>query len=228
MTETRDLIYLFTAETLLIVELFVQFLTLFADLDKALEIIRKSPETARLDEADQLRDQTYTGLTGQVRTQKNHFDPVRREAAYRLMILFDHYGNLAQKAPNEETAGIYNIIQELRDTYSTYINVLGLDEWVDELETRNNAFGAIFKARNEETASRSKLQVKQVRKELDGVYHRIVERIESAINLNGPEAYAPFVTRLNAFAEYYNRIIAQRQGQNKAKDKNKPQESIDN
>ncbi|MDR0757254.1 MAG: DUF6261 family protein [Tannerella sp.] len=213
MTEIRDLIVLFTAEALFIVELFVQFLKLYADADVAIEIIRKSPETEKMTEADHLRDQTFHGLNNTIRAALYHYDPKQSEAARQLTILLDRFGNLARKAPNEETAGLYNFIQELEGQYAGFVTTLGLTEWVKELSMRNDAYETLVKARNEEVATRPKIRVKSVRNELDDVYRQIVERIEALCIVNGPEQFAPFIDRLNAFITRYNHVIAQRHGQ---------------
>jgi trans-aconitate methyltransferase len=215
MTEVRDLIVKFTAQALSITELFVLFLKFYLEADTALEIIRKSPETEKMIEADHLRDQTFHGLNTTIRAAVFHFNPAHSEAARQLTIVLDRFGNLAQKAPNEETAGIYNLVQELRGVYAGYIETLGLTEWVEELAARNEAYEALVKARNEEVAARPKLHVKQTRHELDGVYHRIVERIEALCLVRGPENFAAFIEQLNAFATRYNNVVAQRRGQHK-------------
>jgi hypothetical protein len=219
ITEIHDLIVKFTAEALSIVELFVQFLKLYADADVAIEIVRKSPETEKMTEADRLRDQTFHGLNATIRAAVHHFDPKNSEAASRLIILFDSYGNLAQKAPNEETAGIYNLIQELKGAYEVYISTLGLSRWVDELEARNYEYEQLVKARYEEVAERPKLRVKQIRNELDGVYRQIVERIEALSIVEGPERYTPFIDRINVLITQYNNVVAQRRGQHKQEPK---------
>jgi hypothetical protein len=215
MTEARDLIVKFTAQALFIVELFVLFLKLYADADVALEIIRKSPETEKMTEADHLRDQAFSGLHTTIRAAVHHFDPAQSEAARQLTIVFDRFGNLAHKAPNEETAGIYNLVQELRGAYAGFVTTLGLTAWVEELAARNEAYEALVKARNEEVAARPKLQVKQIRRELDGVYRQIVERIEALCLVQGPDSFTPFIDQLNAFVTRYNNVLAQRRGQRK-------------
>jgi hypothetical protein len=220
MTEVRDLIEKYTAQTLSIVELYTLYLKLYADADTALEIIRKSPETEKMVEADHLRDQIYHGFNATVRASLNHFNAINREAAKQLVIVLDRFGNLAQKASNEETAGIYNLIQELQSTYAPYVNTLGVSAWVNELATRNEAYETLVKARNDEVAERTKLQVKQSRRELDEVYRQIVERLEALSLVEGPDAYAAFIDRLNAFVKRYKNVIAQRRGQRKAKETN--------
>jgi hypothetical protein len=217
ITEVRDLIVKFTAEALSIVELFVLFLKLYADADTALEIIRKSPETEKMTEADHMRDQTFHGLNATVRAAIHHFDPEYSEAARQLTILLDRYGNLAAKAPNEETAGIYNFVQELHGPYAGFVATLGLDAWVEELAARNEAYEVLVKARNEEVAARPKLHVKQVRREFDDVYRQILERIEALSLVQGAESYAAFIDQLNAFITRYNNVVAQRRGQHKPK-----------
>jgi hypothetical protein len=217
MTEVRDLIVLFTAQALSLVELFVQFLKCYTDADLALELIRKSPETEKMAEADHLRDRTFHGLNATIRAAVSHFDPAYGEAARQLTVVLDRFGNLAQKAPNEETAGIYNLVQELRGRYAGFITTLGLTRWVEELVAQNEAYEALVRARNEEVAERPKLHVKQVRRELDEVYRQVVERIEALSLVQGPEAYAAFIDRLNAFISRYNNVVAQRRGQHKPK-----------
>jgi hypothetical protein len=217
MTEVRDLIVLFTAEALSVVELFVLFLKLYADADVAIEIIRKSPETEKMTEADRLRDQLFHGLNATIRAAVSHFNPAHSEAARQLTMLLDHFGNLAQKASNEETAGIYNLVQEFRGRYAGFIATLGLTEWVEQLAAQNEAYETLVRSRNEEVAERPKLHVKQVRRELDDVYRQIIERIEAFCLVQGPESYATFIDRLNAFVTRYNNVVAQRRGQHKSK-----------
>jgi hypothetical protein len=217
MTEVRDLTLKFTAQALSIVELFILFLKFYTEADIALEIIRKSPETEKMTEADHVRDQAFHGLNATIRAAVSHFDPAHSEAARQLIIVLDRFGNLAQKAPNEETAGINNLIQELHGPYAGFVATLGLDAWVGELAARNDAYEVLVKARNEEVAARPKLHVKLVRRELDDVYRQIVERIEALTLVQGAEPYAAFIDQLNAFIARYNNVVAQRRGQHKPK-----------
>ena len=51
---------------------------------------------------------------------------------------------------NEETAAIYNLLQELRDGYSAEIQKVELIPWINELEAKNNAVDILVKSRNDE------------------------------------------------------------------------------
>jgi hypothetical protein len=211
-TEFRDLALKFNPDALNITAQWATFLILYADADTALEIIRKSADTALMAEADRGRDQTFRGFADAVKSARNHFDPQKRAAAEQLSILLDHFGNLAKKAPNEETAGIYNLLQELNGAYADRIQTLSLQDWTIRLAADNEAYEVLVKNRNTEVALRSKLRVKEIRKELQEVYHCMVERIEAMITLNGEiQPFAGFVNEWNAFLKRYANVLAQRQ-----------------
>jgi hypothetical protein len=222
-TEFRDLVLKFNPDALNISALWATFLILYADADTALEIIRKSADTALMAEADRVRDQTFRGFVDAVKSACNHFDPQKRTAAGQLSILFDHFGNLAKKAPNEETAGIYNLLQELNGVYADRVQALLLQDWTIRLAADNEAYEALVKSRNTEVAQRSKLRVKEVRREVQEIYYRIVDRIEATITLNGEiQPFTGFVNELNAFLKRYADVLAQRQGKVSAPDTTDP------
>ncbi|MDR1865525.1 MAG: DUF6261 family protein [Bacteroidales bacterium] len=212
-TEFHDLVVKYNPSALNIAELWVTFLILYADADTAMEIIRKSADTVLMLEADHVRDRTFRGFSDAVKSARNHFDPQKRAAAEQLTILFDHFGNLAQKAPNEETAGIYNLLQELNGAYADRVALLSLTDWTAQLAADNAAYEALVKNRNTEVASRSKLQMKNIRREVQDVYYKIVERIEATMTLNSEAPpFTDFVNELNAFLKRYADTLAQRRG----------------
>jgi hypothetical protein len=227
-TEFRDLVLKFNPDALNIRELWATFLILYADADTALEIIRKSADTVLMLEADRVRDCTFRGFADAVKSALNHFDPQKRAAAEKLTILLDHFGNLAQKAPNEETAGIYNLLQELNGETATPaalpaailpIDILGLRDWTTKLAADNEAYEALVKSRNVEIASRTKLRMKEVRRKMQDIYSQIAERIEATITLNGEmPPFTDFVNELNAFLKRYANVMAQRKGNIKGKE----------
>jgi hypothetical protein len=215
-TEFHDLVLKYNPGDLNIAELWATFLLLYADADTALEIIRKSADTVLMIEADHVRDHTFRGFADAVRSARNHFDPAKRAAAEKLTIIFDHFGNLARKAPNEETAGIHNFLQELDSgTPGTAlpVDILGLRDWAVQLAADNEAYETLVKDRNTEVASRSKLHMKDVRRELQDVYCKMTTRIEATTTLNGDvPPFTDFVNEWNAFLKRYSDVLAQRQG----------------
>jgi hypothetical protein len=214
-TEFKTLVEQYTPEALNIDELFAVFLTLYVDADDALEIIRKSAATELLAEADTTRDVIFRGFAEAVKSALHHFDAAKREAAGRLQITFDHYGNIARKSYNEETASIYNFIQEMNGKHASDIAVVGLGDWVAQLDADNKTFENILKTRYTEEAGKTDLRMKEVRRETDRNYRDILDRIDASILLNGEAPYASFVKELNIRVERYSDIIAQRKGRSK-------------
>ncbi|MDR3246762.1 MAG: DUF6261 family protein [Prevotellaceae bacterium] len=202
-TEFRDLVNKYSAEKLDIVALFLLFMMLYDDADTALEVIRKSVETALMDKADQKRDRTFRGFIDAVKSALNHFDAEKQKAANELLVLLNHFGNLAEKTPNEETASIYNFLQELRGAYAPQIATLVLNDWITELDNNNQAYEELVKKRNVEVTSRTTLRMVDVRKKTQDVYRSIIERIEALIVVNGESQYAAFVTELNGYIKRY-------------------------
>jgi hypothetical protein len=219
-SEFKMLVEQYSPSVLNIDALFAIFTVLYADADKALEIIRKSPETEQLVEADNARDTVFRGFADAVKSGLNHFDPAKREAARRLQIVFDHYGNIARKSYDAETASIYNFIQEMNDAYAADVAALGLGDWVTQLNDDNQAFEKLMETRYTETGGKTGLRMNDVRKETDRNYLDMLDRIDASILLNGDAQYAPFVNALNVRADRYAGIIAMRKGRNVKKSDN--------
>jgi hypothetical protein len=204
----------FSPSALGIEELFAPFLVLYDKADEALELIRKSATTEKIAEADTTRDLVLRGFTEAVHSAVNHFDDAKRDAARRLQVVLGHYGNLAIKSYDEETAAIYNLLQELTGANAADVSLLGLTDWVVQLEADNKAFSALMEARYAENAGKTELRMKNVRKELDRCYRDIIDFIDAKALVNGEATYAPFVKELNTRVERFAAILAQRKGRN--------------
>ncbi|MDR1747318.1 MAG: DUF6261 family protein [Tannerella sp.] len=209
-TEFKELAAKYNPSALDIATLYDEFLPLYAEADEALELIRKSLLTDKMDEADHRRDQTYHGLVAAARACLTHFNAEKREAAERLAILFDTYGNLARKSSNEESAAIHNLLQELSGAYSTQVALLNIFDWTEQLAADNTAYETLYRERSAEIAGRPQSRMKEVRPKIQDVYARIVERIEALSLINGDSPYAPFVNEWNATVSSYKNALAHR------------------
>lgn len=213
-TEFKALVEQFTPITLGIEAAFAAYLPLYANETEALDIITKSAVTDEIANADNLRDSTYRGLCDTVKGASNHFSDKKREAATRIQIVLDHFGNINTKTYDEQTAAIKSLIADLNGQYADDVATLRLDEWLTELQANNNAFEALMNERYTDDAGKTQLRMKQVRKEVDSAYKTITIRIDALVVVNGPEAYSGFVDELNVRIERYNNTLAQRKGRN--------------
>lgn len=175
----------------------------------ALNVITKSATTEQIEAADQERDTIFRGMVDSVRSKLNHFNANVREAARKVSVIIDGYGNLVSKPYDEESGLITSLISDLRTKTGVEIDVIGLVDWNTELERLNNHFIGLEATRNNEVANRSELKMKEVRTEVDAAYQKIVKRINALIIVNGESDYSEFVNMLNTRIERAATAIAQ-------------------
>ena len=217
MFDANSLIVSEDASTLSIVNEYDIFKSGFLNEGEALGFVRKSSITDNIFAADLTRDTTLKGLKKGIDSFLSHFKPANREAANRLLVFLNNFGNVTAKSYEEESAAIIKIVSELKTTHAADINTLGLMEWVDELEANNNAFDQLMNNRFDEADDKTRLRMKEVRKEIDKAYKAVAKRINALIIVNGEATYTSFVNKLNLRIDYYS----------KAKPGNKPDDDQD-
>jgi hypothetical protein len=197
-TDFNNLVIKYTPQVLGIVDDHAVYVPLLEDEGVALVAITKSATTEEIENADKNRDFTFRGAADKVTNSLNHFSPEVREAAKRVKVIFDTYGNLVPKPNDEESGLISSLIVDLRTKVPMEIVTVALVDWIAELERLNNVLIALEATRNSEQAGRSELRMKQVRVKTDAAYNKIVKRINALIVVNGEAPYAEFVKELNA------------------------------
>jgi len=205
--EVVALIIEFAAARLNIVALFNVYQAAVTRLDEAYKKIVKSNFTEEIKAADKARDTLFSSIAAIVKTAIKHYNQEVVKAAKRLKKLLDTYGKVNQKSYSEQTADIINIMQEFRGAYADDVALLRITEMVDELERANNAFEALVVQRDVEAAAKNPDKMKDARAAADKAYHDIVERINAAVVMEGPENYAAFITRLNLLVDKYKLLI---------------------
>jgi hypothetical protein len=219
-----------TPAALNIVPQYSVYTTAYGKEVSLLDIVRKSEYTEEIWEQDHKRDTIYRGLADAIKSALNHFNANKSKAAEQLDLIFQSYGNIAQKPLDEATAAIDDLLRELgydRDAVTPSANnagtpmaaimTLGLLDWLDELYTDNQQLKTLMEARYNEIAHRPGEQMRHARTEVDKAYHDIVAHIEALILIQGESAYADFVDQLNAIVARYKHILAQQAGARKAK-----------
>ncbi|MGL4909524.1 MAG: DUF6261 family protein [Bacteroidales bacterium] len=198
---------------------FPDFLKQYADYDTALEQIRKSIYTQKINEADNERDLVFRGLVSTVKGAHGHYEKAKREAATQLQIVFDYYGNIALKGQDEQTATLHNLIRDLQSHHSAELTSLTLNQWVMYLSTLNSNFEELIRARDKESAGKTHLKVKDVRIEIQHTYRQMIELVNSLVKVHGVEQYETYIKQLNVCIDRYKHRLQQRKGSNKSDDK---------
>lgn len=216
-TEFKDLVLHYTPETLNIEAAWAVFLPLYNKESAVLDLLQKSSLTVRIADADHYRDRIDSGLFDTVKGATNHFNPAVKEAADRIQVILDRFGNINRKSYDEQTAAINSLITDLNNGYADDVATLGIGDWLAELQAANNAFVELMKERYSEEADKPDYNMKTARAETDPAYRTIINRINALIIVNGEETYKGFVKDLNQRIDKYNLILAQREGRNAKK-----------
>ena len=218
-TEFKDFITKQGAKTLKVAKQFENYLALYAKVDDGFKKIEKSLITSKIEDADKARDEIWSGMVSINRGATKHFDPAIAEAAERLKIVFDTYGNLATLPFNEQTSLTNNILQELEGKYAVEAKLVGIKGFVNELKVRNSAFDSLMKERYEESSVKSTASFKEERANLDKAYLVIVKRINSFAVVE--DDVLPFET----FIKTFNGVIDKFELTLNKKPRSKPQET---
>ena len=117
-TEFVETVYRNGTEDLKIAPQFEVYLQSYSRVDEALVKITKSPLTAKIRDANTNRDTLFRGLVSKQRASERHPRAEVQQAAARLKIVFDTYGNIAKLAMNKKTSAIHSLMQELRGRFS--------------------------------------------------------------------------------------------------------------
>lgn len=218
-TEFKSFVEEFFPQAQNIEELFPVFLNLYSMADSVLEKIVKSGYSSVIVQADAKRDECLRGFAAAVKSGLYHYDADKRVAAEKINILLGHYGDIAGRSYNEETAAIYNVLQELRGDYANAVQTLALDGWIDELDKNNQNFEKAVLDRNRESAGKPEVNMVDVRRKANRCYLDIIERFEALMLINGDGDFAPFVKILNSNIDRYDSVLKRRsshkEGENK-------------
>ena len=209
-TEFKELAEKQTPEALKIKPLYDAYLPLYDKVDLALKKINKSSITEQIQNADKARDNIWKSLTEINTAALRHFDQTVQEAAKRLKIVFDTYGNIARKSLHEQTSATYNILQDLESSkYAPDVAKVGLGEWVAELKTRNTAFAELMRDRVGEDSLKVDIVLKKARTQLDEAYYAIAEFINALALVEGAANYEAFIKKLNLNVAKFNLLAVQ-------------------
>lgn len=201
-------------------ELTDKYRSAHATEDAALKKIVKSDFTIQLQEADAARDDMWMGIVETTKTSLRHYGPTFREAARKLKIVLDTYGNITKKPMLEQTSAVYNALQELNGNYADLVNTLRLKGWVDALEEKNKLVESLMKDRIDESSAKITVAMKAARAETDAVYRAIVERISAFVVIEGAAAFEGFIAKLNLIISKYAQLTAQSGGKGKGNSNN--------
>ena len=206
------------AATLGLESLFPLYCAAFSNELESLNFIRKSELTEQISEQDRVRDGIFRGLSDTVKGYRNHFDAQYRVAANKLWNVLLHYGNIARKPLDAQTAAVDDILREFqRPDLAEAIAVLQLQGWTDQLAEENTKFRTLMTDRYSEPAGKTTYRMQTARTETDRYYRGMIMLLEAKIlsGYDDPE-FNRFIVELNAVIRRYKDILSQEFGRKNA------------
>jgi hypothetical protein len=172
---------------------------------KLVDAVRASEYTKQLEEIDRRLDRAITGLILAVETALHHPDPNIVKAAERIQLLLNVFRDrIEKKAYEEESGAVKILVADLQDAYAPQVSTLSLGVWVTEIAAAQTAFEQVFLLRSAEYVARPKENLKDIRRELEGIYRQVTERIDAYTVLNGTSVTGEFINKLNDEITYFN------------------------
>jgi hypothetical protein len=190
--------------------------------DEALGQIIAKAESLFLAERDLGRDRKIITVRRAVFVFEFSDDPAEIVAFTSLKILLDNYIGLEKDNYEAETLGIDNLLADLKGpVYAPYVTTLGIGKHVTNLETEANKFKTIFDNRSNKTVSTVVYNAKALRKNIFGVYGKLVNYVASTAEINDSDFYETTLKAINNGRKYFADLLAKREGvadSQKAKD----------
>lgn len=163
-------------------------------------------------DSDRRRDRLHSSLFNYTKSILYDDSDPRLDAAQRIMNVITEVGNPTRLAENAETAMLTTLVNRLENC-SDDLDTMGGRQHVEKIKAANLRFTELEKECRDLTASRALAEVPSmsvVRKEVDPVYRRIINTLNSLIDEKGKKEYENFLTDMNVLISKYNDLINRR------------------
>ena len=180
--------------------------------DQVFNPARKSLETEDLKNRDDERDNSLGAYHEAILGLQRNPNDAKRQAARLLNLNYDTYKPERNQEYMKETELINQMTTDIRSSAELLaaIQLLGLDDYLTDLEQKNQAFSDLMKSRTATTEGYQKGAVAEARTALEQKYQLLRQMVNVASIYEGDEAYRPFLLAVNAEVEHYRLILARK------------------
>jgi hypothetical protein len=185
--------------------------------DKAMMQIAKSDETAKITQADVLRDNAFVSIQRYLNVFEFSTNPEQALAYTSLSTLFNKYYGLQDWNYEKQSNGMDSLISDLQnDKYNASVASIGMTAFVASLQQSNDAFKALFKGRIQEKSGKEVFNVKELRSELKGAYEKLINYVLVMATAFEKEEFNQSLSTINTVRKYYSDMVAKRSSGGKA------------
>ena len=186
------------------------------NFDHAYAQQRKWLQTADIEELDKQRDDALRAFLNALKAMLSSPNAEKVTKAKLLQNIRDKYSLNPGDEYMKETTAIAQLVQEMDVNYQAELalKATGLDEWYQDLKTKNTAFLAKMNERTAEQAYQQKGIVRETRLQTEVAYKNLVKAINASAIMEMPEGvyWDDIINSLNAEIEHYKQILARKGG----------------
>ena len=190
------------------------FTAAYNAFDNAYAQARKSAQTEDIAALDTARDQALSAFLSALKSMQSSPNATKQTAAKYLMFLREKYTLNASDEYMKETTAIQQMVQEMEgDAQATAaLATTGLDDWLQDLKAKNQAFLTKMNERTAEQAGQQKGIVRDTRLAAETAYKNVVKLLNAMAICEVPAGvdYGPAIDHLNAEVEHYRQILARK------------------
>lgn len=181
--------------------------TAVAQEDRDLKLSQKSLLTDDIAQADQDRDQLYSGYKQAV---KGFLDLPVENLAQAAKVLNQHIIDYAidpREQLDKETGMLVNFLADLEGKYAEQVSALSLTPFVTALKEANERVRTFTADRTEERMTQTVGALKASRKAADEAYRALVKWVNALALIEGETEYADFIDYVNTEITHYKREV---------------------
>ena len=175
--------------------------------DESLKISAKSLITDKINEADRLRDQLYSGYKKAV---SGYTDFPVEEMAEAAKVLAQHikdYKIDTQAQLDKETGLLVNFLQDWVGKYKPQVDALSLGAFVEKLKAANETVRELTAQRTDERSAKTAGALKTARAASDEAYKTLVAHVNAHALLEGDAEYSAFMDYANTEIEHFRQEV---------------------
>ena len=193
-------------------EFWTPFHQAYNTYDQVFNPARKSLDTEDLANLDTTRDDALGAYHEAVLGLQRNPNEAKKQAARLLNLNYDTYKPERGQEYMKETELISQMTTEIRGSQelSAAIQLLGLEDYLNDLEQKNQAFAQLVKGRTASTEGYQKGAVAEARANLEQKYQLFRQMLNVASIYEGDADYRPFILAVNAEVEHFRQILARK------------------
>ncbi|MDR0686584.1 MAG: DUF6261 family protein [Dysgonamonadaceae bacterium] len=173
--------------------------------------VKKSVLTEQIAEADKRMDVALSSIRSQVKALENYTNSSVAQAARRIYIMLEGYGEVNKKPYDEQLGDVRSILGQLTGSgpYTSDVTWLvmaasGINTMISELKNAFDAMEQLLAQREERNLKKPDKTFREVRKAIEPIYHSITSIIDANSVVGTSPAFDAFINHMNPKIERIN------------------------